>query len=119
MAKKAATVGFSEDIAAQVCGLISEGLSLRKIEMKEGMPSKVGILKRLLEGDAYKASGQPTHRKALFVDPYARTREFQADCLRGDRPSDGCSHRQALRGRRRRHPRDLTERWVQATPLTG
>ena len=38
---------FSEDIAAQVCGLISECLSLRKIEMKVGMPTKSGILKWL------------------------------------------------------------------------
>ena len=42
MAKKTAPVGFSEQIAAKVCGLISKGLSLRKIELREGMPTKSG-----------------------------------------------------------------------------
>jgi hypothetical protein len=33
--------------------------------MKEGMPAKSGILKWLLEGEAYKANGEPTIPKAL------------------------------------------------------
>jgi hypothetical protein len=84
MAKKTAPVGFSEDIAARICGLISEGLSLRKIEMKEGMPTKSAVLSWLLQGEAYKANGEPTHPKAPFLDQYARAREVQADCLADD-----------------------------------
>jgi hypothetical protein len=68
MAKKAAPVESSEDIAAQVCGLIAEGLSLGEIEMKEGMPTKSAILNWLLQGEAYKAAGKATHPKALFLD---------------------------------------------------
>jgi hypothetical protein len=44
-----------------VCGLISEGLSLRKIEMKDGMPTETAILSLLLQGEAYKANNQPAH----------------------------------------------------------
>lgn len=72
---------FSEDIAHQVCGLIAEGYSLRKIEKQPDMPSKTAIMKWLLEGEAYKANGQPEHAKALFIDQYARAREVQADAL--------------------------------------
>jgi hypothetical protein len=67
VAKKTAPCGFSEDIAAKVCGLISEGLSLRKIQMKEGMPTKSAVLSWLLQGEAYKANGEPTNPKALFL----------------------------------------------------
>jgi hypothetical protein len=81
VAKKTAPVGFSEDIALRVCGLISEGLSLRKIEKREGMPTKSAIMMWLLEGEAYKAAGEVTHPKATFLDHYARAREVQADCL--------------------------------------
>ena len=84
MTKKAAPVEFSEDIAAQVCSLIAEGLSLRKIESREGMPTKSAILSRLLQGEAYKAAGKTTHPKALFLDHYARAREVQADCMADD-----------------------------------
>jgi hypothetical protein len=80
VAKRTALVEFSEDIAAKVCGLISEGLSFRKIEMRGGMPSKAGILKWLLEGEAHKANNNPTDPKALFVDHYARVRKVRADC---------------------------------------
>jgi hypothetical protein len=45
---------FCEDIALRVCGYISEGLSLRKVEQQTGMPSKAGILKWLLEGEAFR-----------------------------------------------------------------
>jgi len=84
MTKKGGPVEFSERIALRVCGLISEGLSLRKIQAVEGMPSKAGILEWLLEDEAHKANGEPTHPKALFVDHYARAREVQADCLADD-----------------------------------
>lgn len=40
--KKGTPVEFSEDFASKVCGLISEGLGLRKIEMKEGDADQVG-----------------------------------------------------------------------------
>jgi hypothetical protein len=68
VAKKSASVEFSEDIAARVCGLISEGLSLRKIDIREGMPTKSAILSWLLQGEAYKVGGKATHPKALFLD---------------------------------------------------
>lgn len=84
MAKQKAPVEFSEDIALRVCGLISEGLSLRKIEAKEGMPTKSAVMSWLLQGEAYKANGQPTHPKALFLDQYARAREVQADSFADD-----------------------------------
>jgi hypothetical protein len=45
------------------------------------MPSKSGILKWLLEGEAFKANDKRTHPKALFVDQYALAQEVQADCL--------------------------------------
>lgn len=85
MAKKADPIEFSEEIAAQVCGLIAEGLSLRKIEVKEGMPTKSAILSWLLQGEAHKAAGKATHPKALFLDHYARAREVQAGCMADDR----------------------------------
>lgn len=74
-------VDFSPDLVAEVCGLISVGNSLRKIERMEGMPTKAAIMKWLLEGEAYKANGEPEHPKAVFVDQYARAREVQADTL--------------------------------------
>lgn len=74
-------VEFSEVVAVRVCGLIAEGYSLRQIEKIDGMPSKSGVLKWLLEGEAYKAAEQGEHPKAVFVDQYARAREVQADSL--------------------------------------
>jgi hypothetical protein len=71
MGKKTAPVEFGADIAAQVCGLIAAGLSLRKIKMREGMPTKSAILSWLLRGETYKAAGQATNPKALFLDHYA------------------------------------------------
>jgi hypothetical protein len=79
MAKKATPVEFTEDIAAKACGLIAEGLSLRKIELRKGMPTKSAILNWLVQGEAYKAAGKATHPKALFLDHCARAREVQAD----------------------------------------
>jgi hypothetical protein len=64
--------------------LISEGLSLRKIEKRKDMPTKSAIMMWLLEGEAYKANGKPEHPKALFLEQYARAREVQADCLADD-----------------------------------
>ena len=81
MAKKISPVGFSDDVALRVCGLISEGLSLRKIEKLQGMPTKSAIMMWLLEGEAYKANDKPEHPKAVFLDHYARAREVQADAL--------------------------------------
>jgi hypothetical protein len=74
-------VTFSDDVALRVCGYLAEGYSLRRIERVEGMPTKAGVLKWLLEGEAYKAAGELEHPKAKFVDQYARAREVQADCL--------------------------------------
>jgi hypothetical protein len=80
-AKKTAPFRFGDDVALRVCGLISEGLSLRKIEKLEGMPTKSAVMMWLLEGEAYKANAKPEHPKAIFLDHYARAREVQADCL--------------------------------------
>ena len=60
MAKKTAPVEFSEDIALAVCGQISLGLSLRKIEVLDGMPTKSAVMMWLLQGEALKAGGQAT-----------------------------------------------------------
>lgn len=75
------SVKFSEDIAAQVCGLLAQGYSLRKIEKIEGMPTMSAVMKWLLEGEAYKAAGQDEHPKSVFVEQYARARTVQADAL--------------------------------------
>jgi hypothetical protein len=53
-------------MSLRVCGLISERLSLRKIEKLEGMPTKSAIMMWLLESEAYKANGKPEHPKAIF-----------------------------------------------------
>jgi hypothetical protein len=74
MAKKATPVEYTEDIAAKARGLIAEGLSLRKIELRKGMPTKSAILSWLLQGEAYKAAGKAIHPKALFLGHYARAR---------------------------------------------
>jgi hypothetical protein len=50
--KNSAPFGFSEGVAARVCGLISEGYGLRKIEREPGMPTKAAILSWLLQGEA-------------------------------------------------------------------
>lgn len=74
-------VHFSKEITEKVCSYLAEGKSLRQIELIDGMPSKAGILKWLLEGEALKLSGEIDNPKAVFVDQYARAREVQADCL--------------------------------------
>lgn len=84
MGKKAAPVEFSEDICLAVCGHISLGLSLRKIEAIDGMPTKSAVMMWLLQGEAFKAAGDVKNPKALFVDQYARAREVQADSLADD-----------------------------------
>jgi hypothetical protein len=84
VAKKTAPVEFSEDIALAVCGHISVGLSLRKIEAIEGMPTKSAVMMWLLQGEAFKAAGDTNNPKAVFLDHYARAREVQADSLADD-----------------------------------
>ncbi|UWU66104.1 hypothetical protein [Bradyrhizobium sp. NC92] len=63
-----------------MCGLIAEGHSLRDIEAMKGLPSKLGIMKWLLEGEAYKAAGKLDNSNAQFVDQFALAREVQATC---------------------------------------
>jgi hypothetical protein len=70
--REISNVAFSENIALRVCGLISEGLSLRKIEKLEGMLTKSAIMMWLLEGEAYKANEKADHPKTVFLDHYAR-----------------------------------------------
>jgi hypothetical protein len=84
MGKKPAGFEFSEDIALAVCAHISFGLSLRKIEAIEGMPTKSAVMMWLLQGEALKAAGDVKNPKALFLDQYARAREVQADSLADD-----------------------------------
>jgi hypothetical protein len=67
-----------------VCGHISLGLSLRKIEAIDGMPTKSAIMMWLLQGETLKAAGEEKNPKAVFVDQYARAREVQADSLADD-----------------------------------
>lgn len=59
---------YTQDMADKVCELIMEGYSLRKIEAKEGMPSKQDILRWLRESKE-------------FQSQYAHAREEQADAL--------------------------------------
>jgi hypothetical protein len=84
MTKKADPVEFSEEICLAVCGHTSLGLSLRKIEAIDGMPSKPAIMVWLLQGETLKAAGDVNNPKAVFVDQYARAREVQADSLADD-----------------------------------
>ncbi len=74
MAKKSTPCGFSEDIALKVCGYISEGLSLRKIEKLEGMPTKSAVMMWLLQGEAFKANGEPNNPKTAFLEHYVDAR---------------------------------------------
>lgn len=84
MGKKDCRVEFSEDVALAVCGHISLGLSLRKIENIKGMPTKSAVMMWLLQGETLKAAGDVKDPKAVFVDQYARAREVQADSLADD-----------------------------------
>lgn len=74
-------VAFSQEIAEQVCEHLVDGKSLRQIEKMQGMPSKGGILKWLLEGERLAAAGDTAHPKAQFVDQYARACQLRADRL--------------------------------------
>jgi transposase len=65
---------YSEERAAAICALIAEGLSLRQIAAREGMPDKTTILRWL---SATNADGTPRHPD--FRTQYARAREMQAD----------------------------------------
>jgi transposase len=67
---------YSEERAAAVCTLLAEGLSLRQIAARDGMPDKATILRWLAATDA---EGKPLH--ADFRDRYARAREMQAEHL--------------------------------------
>lgn len=60
---------YTPELAEQICKNIAEGESLRRICMKDGMPSRMTVL-RWLERD---------HEG--FVAKYARAREAQADTM--------------------------------------
>jgi hypothetical protein len=57
---------YNEDIATEICTLIAEGNSLRKIAAMEGMPTLRTIMNWL-------------NRHDEFVQQYARAKESQAD----------------------------------------
>ena len=52
---------FSEDIALAVCAYVSLGLSLRKIEFIDGMPTKSEVM---MQGEGCKAADDLTNPKA-------------------------------------------------------
>lgn len=58
--------GYSPERAAQICALIAEGLSLRKICAMDGMPDKSTVFNWLA-------------RYPEFVDQYARARELGSE----------------------------------------
>jgi hypothetical protein len=62
---------FSQDIADQVCGLIAEGKSLRKICEREDMPDKSTVFRWLAKNKE-------------FRDQYALAREAQMDAMAED-----------------------------------
>jgi hypothetical protein len=64
---------FSEEIADEICELISEGKSLRKICQSDDMPSRVTVNSWLKKGD----KGEEPFKS--FLAQYVRSREEQAD----------------------------------------
>jgi len=59
---------YTDEIAYEICSLLADGMSLKKICNRDDMPSKSTVYKWLTEIDG-------------FSDKYARAREDQADTL--------------------------------------
>lgn len=66
--KRGPPSSFSLEIADQICEHLIEGLSLRKIALLPGMPSRATVLRWLEESPEFEAK-------------YARARESQADLM--------------------------------------
>lgn len=66
MAKRGRPSDYTEKKGQEICALIAEGLSLRQIASREGMPDKVTILRWLV-------------RHEEFRPHYAHAREMQAE----------------------------------------
>lgn len=49
--KRASPVTFSQAVADEICQLIAEGMSLRSICLRDGMPDKRTVLRWLASGD--------------------------------------------------------------------
>lgn len=64
---------YTPELGDTICQFIADGVSLRGIEAKEGMPSKASILYWLVRGD----SGEQPY--ATFSDQYARARAAQSE----------------------------------------
>lgn len=64
---------FNEDLGAEICGQIAEGMSLRKVCKQKKMPAISTVMKWLAD-DAH-------HN---FVEQYAHAREAAADALADD-----------------------------------
>ena len=59
---------YSKDLADQICSLLSEGKSLRKICEMEGMPAKGSVFRWIAQDPA-------------FRDQYAKSREMQMEAM--------------------------------------
>ena len=59
---------YSDDLAAQICEHVADGLALKEVCMLDGMPSRSTAYKWLSESEA-------------FSDMYARAREERADMI--------------------------------------
>jgi hypothetical protein len=64
---------FSEDLAAEICGQIAEGKSLRKVCSAKKMPAISTVMKWLADDE-----------HSTFVEQYAHAREAAADALADD-----------------------------------
>jgi len=62
---------YSEKLSKEICALLMEGLSLRSICTKEGMPHQGTVCRWLADPEKYPA----------FSEQYARAREIQAELL--------------------------------------
>lgn len=66
MAERGEPIDYTPELAEQICSLLVEGLSLRKICSRDDMPDKSSVCRWLASN-------------ADFRDQYARAREFQAE----------------------------------------
>ena len=63
--------GYGQETADSICELLADGISLREICKRDGMPSTSTVCKWLARNNA-------------FAEQYARARELQADALFDD-----------------------------------